>query len=341
MKQSEVSRTERRKMLAIQAVLLLVIAVGVVCFAFFKADGSGSASRQESQAHKDFKTEISLDVANQPVEAESFAFDPNTADSTTLLRLGLTRQQVRNIYRYRASGGVFHRPEEFKKLYGLTVGQWHHLEPLIHIGEDFRYLAETEGAYNPERDSHPRSSMVQMTYSDSTRKKAFAGSDRQVYRDTTLYPRKLQAGEKVNLNTADTTALKSIPGIGSYYAQRIVQYREKLGGFSSLSQLNEIKNLPLGVEAYLSLDEVVAHGAGANGPSASVNVSKGIRKLRINHSTFREINNHPYINYYQTTVILNHIRLFGPIRSFQDLSTYEEFTPADFQRLEPYIDFSK
>ena len=38
--------------------------------------------------------------------AERFAFDPNTADSTQLLRLGLPSWMVHHIYRYRASGGV-------------------------------------------------------------------------------------------------------------------------------------------------------------------------------------------------------------------------------------------
>lgn len=54
--------------------------------------------------------------------AELFAFDPNTADSTELLRLGLAPWQVRNIYKYRASGGIYRKPSDFARLYGLTVG---------------------------------------------------------------------------------------------------------------------------------------------------------------------------------------------------------------------------
>ena len=48
----------------------------------------------------------------QPEErvVETFFFDPNTADSTMLLRLGLSPWQVRNIYKYRARGGRYHRP---------------------------------------------------------------------------------------------------------------------------------------------------------------------------------------------------------------------------------------
>ena len=49
----------------------------------------------------------------------------------------------------------------------------------------------------------------------------------------------MQKGETVSLNTADTTALKRIPGIGSYYASRIADYRKKLGGFASAEQILE------------------------------------------------------------------------------------------------------
>ena len=65
-------------------------------------------------------------------------FDPNTADSTTLLSLGLQRWQVRNIYRYRRAGGIYRRKEDFARLYGLTAGQYRQLEPYIRIGADYQ-----------------------------------------------------------------------------------------------------------------------------------------------------------------------------------------------------------
>lgn len=318
-------------MLTLQFALLLVVAVGAACFVFA---GMGrddeEVQKSESRSRGKNRAVEAYAEAGTALEAESFAFDPNTADSTMLLRLGLTRRQVYNIYKYRAAGGVFHRPEDVKKLYGLTVGQWEHLKPLIRIGQEFRYLSETEDAYNPTSDGLPRSPRANPAYRDSVRRTDFDHAEAHAYRDTTQFPRKLKAGEKIDLNTSDTTALKRVPGIGSYYARRIVQYREKLGGFVNMEQLNEIENLPLGVENYLSLN--APHGNATAG---------GLRKLYINRSSFREINNHPYLSYSQTKVIVNHIRQFGPITSFRDLSTYEEFTSADFKRLEPYIDFSR
>jgi len=148
--------------------------------------------------------------------AELFDFDPNTADSTQFLRLGLRPWQVRNIYKYRAKGGVYRKPTDFARLYGLTVEEYRRLEPHIKIKGDFR----------------PASVLVE--------KEA-----RQTYeRDTLRYPVKLKAGEHVALDLADTAAFKRVPGIGSYYARAIVNYGKRLGGYVSVNQLREIDNFP-------------------------------------------------------------------------------------------------
>lgn len=60
-------------------------------------------------------------------------FDPNTADSTQLLRIGLQPWQVRAVYKYRAKGGVFRTPHDFGRLYGMTRKQYEELEPYICI----------------------------------------------------------------------------------------------------------------------------------------------------------------------------------------------------------------
>ena len=64
--------------------------------------------------------ESSIVYAEETETVETFPFDPNTADSTSLLRLGLAPWQVRSIYRYRARHGRFHVPEDFKRVPGMT-----------------------------------------------------------------------------------------------------------------------------------------------------------------------------------------------------------------------------
>lgn len=158
--------------------------------------------------------------------AELSVFDPNTADSTTLLRLGLSPRLVRNIYKYRAKGGVYARKEDFARMYGLTAGQYKTLEPYIRIADDYRPAAEV----------------------------VVAESQNLTVRDTLRYPLKLKKGETVPLNTADTALLKRVPGVGSAYSRQIVAYRERLGGFYSAGQLLEISGFPKSALPYFSVE---------------------------------------------------------------------------------------
>ena len=164
--------------------------------------------------------------ATEGRKAELFAFDPNTADSTQLLRLGLAPWQVRSIYRYRAKGGVFRRKTDFARLYGLTAGQYRQLEPYISISQDYRPASEVYPASRPDA----------------------------VARDTVRYPLKLSPGQTIALNTADTALLKRVPGIGSGFARAITAYRERLGGFYSAAQLLEIDNFPRSALPYFTVD---------------------------------------------------------------------------------------
>jgi DNA uptake protein ComE-like DNA-binding protein len=150
-------------------------------------------------------------VEGRTVELSSF--DPNTADSTQLLRLGLSPWQVRNIYHYRAKGGVYRSAEDFSHLYGLTKGQYSKMKPYIHISDEFRPLSVAS---------------------------RLSGT-----RDSLRYPVKIKPTERVVLNQADTNMLKTVPGIGSGYARAIINYGNRLGGYYDVSQLREILDFPV------------------------------------------------------------------------------------------------
>lgn len=221
-------------------------------------------------------------------------FDPNTADSTLLLQMGLQPWQVRCIYRYRAHGGVYRRPSDFARLYGLTAGQYRALEPYIRIAPDYRPAAEV---YARSEAAEPSA------------------------RDTLRYPVKLKPTERVALNSADTALLKRVPGIGSYYARRIVNYRRQLGGYVSVSQLAEIEGMPAEAMAYFTVD------------------ASHIQRLRINELTLAQLRRHPYIDYLQARDICDYRRLKGPISSLAQLRLLHVFPEAALDRLRPYIEF--
>jgi DNA uptake protein ComE-like DNA-binding protein len=148
---------------------------------------------------------------------ELFPFDPNTADSALLCRLGLRPWQVRNLCKYRAKGGRFRKVDDFAKLYGLSQADFNRLRP---------YIVITAAEAKP----YTRTVYVK----DTTRR----------------YVEKFTQPVQVDINTADTATLKRIPKIGSGFAAAIVNYRTRLGGYVDVAQLHEIGNFPDGIDQW-------------------------------------------------------------------------------------------
>ena len=188
--------------------------------------------------------------------------------------------------------------------------------------------ADTLSAKGEKRDSFRRQSYPERTktvyvrtkvvYRDTAYRRGRALED--VERDSVVhYQEKIKPGEHIVLNTADTTQLKMIPGIGPYYARKVVQYGERLGGYVSVDQLDEIEGFPLDAKDYLVIRD--AHP----------------RQLNVNRLSLNELRRHPYINFYQARAITDYRRLHGSLKSLQDLRLSKEFPPEEIERLAPYV----
>ena len=296
-----------------QAIIALLLVAAIAFCLIIWIGGEEEPSPKEAIAdstastldgkHADKQHPLYYKVDEMPHEL--FVFDPNTADSTDFIRLGLQPWQVRNIYRYRAKGGIYRQPNDFARLYGLTKKQFEILRPYIIIGEDYKPAADYYGRNDEERQNFSGAN----NHEEPQKERIYS------------YPQKLKPGQRIAINTADTTELKKIPGIGSSYARAIVRYREQLGGFVSITQLKEIEGLP---EEALSFARTEG---------------EDVKKLAINKLSLNQLRRHPYINFYQAREICDYRRLKGPIKSLQALSLLKDFPPAEIERLQPYVSF--
>ena len=276
---------------------LLVVIVSVFTMIFLTGGDSTETTTQQKDSSKSRTNKDNYYSSYTPKKVERFTFDPNTADSTQLLRLGLQPWQVRNIYKYRAAGGIYRKPLDFAKLYGLTVKQYRELEPYIRISSDYMPAATLANDKESFTRKEPKDSV------------------------TYQRPVKIKETEHIVLNTADTTSLITIPGIGPYYARKIVQYGNRLGGYVSVDQLDEIDDFPTEAKKYLVI----------NNPTP--------KKLNINLLSLNELKRHPYINFYQAKAITDYRRLHGAIKSLNDLRLLKDFTPEVIKRLTPYVTY--
>lgn len=164
---------------------------------------------------------------------------------------------------------------------------------------------------------------------ERVRQHAFA--DRPRMRSDTLPPFQKQERKpmydivKVDLNSCDTNDLLTIPQFGSKRAAKLVEYREKLGGLYSFSQLQEVyvmQNIDTSkLKTYLYINK------------------QKIKKLNINTATYQELVSHPYIDAYLTKLILRHREKNGPIRSLDELQQTTHAYPELIEKLRPYITF--
>ncbi|MBR6141906.1 MAG: helix-hairpin-helix domain-containing protein [Bacteroidaceae bacterium] len=310
------TKSQRRALLVLEWVLLL----GVIGIAIWQTSrpspdlslvGRGENTNGKTINTSPYKGEAGRG-STLPQEApfETFPFDPNTADSTALLRLGLSPRQVRSIYRYRAKHGRYHTPEDFTRLPGLTNEQWERLKPYIRIAKEFQYVEQPPPSNFPvkgeDKEREDTLHKVSPTRGD------LEGSERAV---------KLTSGQTIDINTADTTLLKMIPGIASKRAARIVAYRKALGGFVAVEQAMEAIEMPDSVLKYMTVSAVP------------------VTKINVNKLSVQQLMKHPYLNFYQAKAIFEYRRNKGDLHSIDELSRLEGFRPTDIDKLRPYMVF--
>lgn len=137
----------------------------------------------------------------------------------------------------------------------------------------------------------------------------------------------IKTDQPVELNTADTTLLKQLRGIGSGYAKMIVNYRTKLGGFYSKEQLLEVYRFP--AETYAKIE----HQLWVD--------TTYIQKIPINQFTIDQLKRHPYIRYFQAKSLYDN-RLNKPEQRYNaldDLVEDRDVTPQFIAKIAPYLSF--
>lgn len=146
----------------------------------------------------------------------------------------------------------------------------------------------------------------------------------QNYFGTTVRPKKEVL--HLDLNTADTAQLKRIYGIGAVLSQRIVKYREGLGGFVGNHQLYEVYGLDSAVVKRLL---EVSYIADEFQP----------RKLNVNTIDERGLSVHPYLSGSVARAIVAYRFQHGEFRAADDLRNIPILKEAIIRKIEPYLIF--
>ncbi len=229
-----------------------------------------------------------------------FDFDPNVLSDSGYMAMGFAQKNVSTLRKYQKAGGKFKVKSDFNRLYFISDSIYSILEPYILLPDSL------------VKDQDTTKSKAYRQYDDKVKWSDTARTD--VYKYNPII---------CDLNYADTTELKKLPGIGSFYANKIVEYRSALGGYSNLAQLLELWNMKTETVDRIA-DRVTID------PQA-------IEKLEINSATAQELASHPYISFHLASQIVLHREANGPFDTKQNKCLNGLLNDQLCLKLAPYL----
>ena len=206
-----------------------------------------------------------------------------TASINELTSMGFSAKVAFNIHKYISSGGILSSPSELMKIYGMDSSQLMKVTPYI--------------IYAPEK-----SLTKDFHHQEASRK---------------LKP------EIIDLNSATVTELESLNGIGTVLAERIIKFRESMGGFIHADQLKDC----YGITPEL-FDQL----------RPQLQVSGSHKMIEINKSDLTTVS-HPYLSKKMARLIKAYQDQHGPLTNASEL---KKVYPADsnwFNKILPYVSF--
>jgi competence ComEA-like helix-hairpin-helix protein len=226
--------------------------------------------------------------ASEEVDSLTFeVFDPNTVTYEALTEMGLPVGLARGWVNYRRAGAHFQYREDVLRLYQMDSLLFTKMESYIDLPP------------RPTSEAIPPAA-VQRSFPD-------------------------RPPTSIAINQATPLEWAKLRGIGPVLSTRIVAFRDKLGGFSSVEQVAETYGLPDStfrqIKGKLRMD---------NPPA----------RLDINVLPAEQLANHPYISWKQARAVASFRTNHGPFSSAADFRVLRIFSAAEHRRLEPYLNFA-
>ena len=249
--------------------------------------------------------------------ASEVRIELNAADTADLERVrGIGPVFARRIVKFRALIGGFSRKDQLLEVYGIDGDNFPRIAEQVYIEPNssaFQALAEAKQVHETKRFTGREAKQISQE-SDRKNPEYLPTSDSKSTfskeNSSSTFP-----PAKIDLNTADSALLVSVPGIGAKTARTIVRFRSKLLFFHSLNQLDEVWGIrPENLERIKS--------------RLTINQNfQQLPHLTINSATKWELSSHPYLDKKTAGLIISYREQHGPYHSLNDLGTeWDRFT---------------
>jgi len=240
---------------------------------------------EESEKNKSFSPTILNPKSN---------FDPNTVSENILTEIGFNKIQIRNIINYRKAGGIFYNKEDLKNIYTISDKQYEQIKDFIVIAKSSKPNKSEKKTLDYKRD-----------FDDDKTKE--------------IRYKKLN----IELNSASKEDLIKVYGIGEVLSERIIKYRDYLGGFYSINQLAEVYGIDSAKFVEVSENFTIDNSM--------------IKKIDINNASNFDLKRHPYIDEKLSYKILNRKGQQGDFKSIEQLKNLDGIKESDYKKIKHYL----
>ncbi len=274
--------------------LLLLIVLLQIGYFFYKSMALGKINNDTISVNREVQHQINI-LKQQKLKKETlgiFPFNPNFITDNKGYSLGMSVEEINRLHAFRAQNKFVNSVEEFQKVSLVSDSL------LAVISPNFKF-PDWVNTSSKNNKSIPN-------------------------KTETYQEKKIVSIVKQDLNSAAASDLKTISGIGDKLAERIVKFRDKLGGFLVNEQLFDVYGLaPDVIEKALNKFTVIDKPV--------------IVKINLNTCTAAELSKLVYFNYALSQKIIRYREEKNGIQSFEELNKIEGFPSEKIDRISLYL----
>ncbi len=306
---------------------------------------------KETQNHYTFSDKKSGSVQKPDYINTLFDFDPNIVSVKEMISLGFSEKLAHNIISYREAGGTFYSAKDLKKIYTMPEKFYLHIKPYVTIQtEKNKYNKEHEiFHFDPNKISSDSLKLLGFAPDIAERwikyRNAAGGFKnldgiKKLYGIDTALLNQLEpdmhfhADDKnedtvdekiipVQINITDIKELIKTGAVKEHLAQRIIAYRDLLGGFYETDQLLEVYGLKQEdlnkLNKHLIIDD------------------NNLTYIDLNNISFGDLLSHPYMTKNNVKNIMQYRDFAGNIKNTKELLKNKIIPDSTYQKILPYL----
>ncbi|WP_333695164.1 ComEA family DNA-binding protein [Flavobacterium sp.] len=283
---------EQRK--GIFALFLILIGIQVLFFFVITNPQFASTKNKEDKEWMQMQSVVDSLKLEQSKSKKIFPFNPNFISDYKGYQLGMSKIELDKLFAFRKQNRYVNSAKEFQEVTGVSDSLLQAIQPYFKFPDwvNDKNKKRFENTVFKNGNSNTSTKPVQI----------------------------------IDLNQATQEDFIKIYGIGPALSERILKYKESLGGFVHVDQLNDVWGLNTDVLVKLKSNFQIVR-------------MPNVPKYRINDLSLKELMKFPYFNYAIAKEIVTYRSMNGDLKSIEDLTKIKGISVEKINIIALYLEF--